>query len=224
MTNYSEMYADTRENITDLVSGLDEAGANKIVPATPEWSVRQLIAHLAGVLGDILAGNLEGVATDPWTAVQVEARKDKTLAESIDEWKRHACVVEPMISNFPADGASTLCFDAYTHEQDIRQLLGKPANRSGDAFENALQRSLDAFGARLDDAGLGLRVASDGREWKLGQNPTDSVVGDAFHLMRGMSGRRSVEQIKAFDWDCDPEPYLAVFPLFGSPPTEALVE
>ncbi|MGH2760230.1 MAG: maleylpyruvate isomerase N-terminal domain-containing protein, partial [Actinomycetota bacterium] len=67
--------------MTKLVSHLDDAVLREPVPATPEWSMTDVIAHLAGILADIRAGNLEGVATDPWTAKQVEARRGRKIPQ-----------------------------------------------------------------------------------------------------------------------------------------------
>jgi hypothetical protein len=41
-------------------------------------------------------------------------------------------------------------------------------------------------------------------------------------LFRALHGRRTVEQVRAMDWDGDPEPWLSAFFLFG--PTERKVE
>jgi len=75
-------YRDTRLRITEVVTapGVDAAMR---VPATPEWTVKDVVAHLAGVCADILAGNLEGLTTEPWTAAQVEARRDKDLGQCL---------------------------------------------------------------------------------------------------------------------------------------------
>src|SRR5438874_1252993 len=60
------LYADGRGRISDLVSGLGEEAAAP-VPACPQWSVHDVVAHVTGVCADILAGNLAGVwgGTEP---------------------------------------------------------------------------------------------------------------------------------------------------------------
>ena len=79
------LYADGRGRISDLVSGLGEEAAAP-VPACPQWSVHDVVAHLTGVCADILAGNIAGVATDPWTDAQVCARRDRSVEEVLAEW------------------------------------------------------------------------------------------------------------------------------------------
>ena len=44
-----------------------------------------------------------------------------------------------------------------------------------------------------------------------------------YELFRTMTGRRSAEQIRAFEWDCEPAPELLVFPIF-TPRATPLVE
>jgi Mycothiol maleylpyruvate isomerase N-terminal domain len=66
-------YAESRRRITDLVAGLGQE-AERPVPTCPAWSVRDVIAHLAGVCADILAGNLAGIGTDAWADAQVRPR------------------------------------------------------------------------------------------------------------------------------------------------------
>ena len=41
------------------------------VPACPEWTARELIAHLAGLTEDWVAGDLEPYASPEWTSRQV---------------------------------------------------------------------------------------------------------------------------------------------------------
>ena len=48
-----------------------------------EWTVKDVVAHLCGACEDILAGRLEGVATDPWTEAQV-ARFEGADLEVVD--------------------------------------------------------------------------------------------------------------------------------------------
>jgi hypothetical protein len=45
--------------------------------------------------------------------------------------------------------------------------------------------------------------------------PGVAVAGEKFELFRGLAGRRSRDQLKAYDWTGDPEPYLALIPAYG---------
>jgi hypothetical protein len=69
-----------------------------------------------------------------------------------------------------------------------------------------------------------LRLRTGDREWVVGDGiPQATVTAPPFDLLRALSGRRSLDQIRAFSWEGDPEPYLEVFSPFD-PPTEAVIE
>ena len=76
MTDYAQTYGALRSRVSDLVRGADEEHLERHTPAAPEWRVRDVVAHLSGITADINAGNLDGVATDAWTARQVDARRE----------------------------------------------------------------------------------------------------------------------------------------------------
>src|SRR5262249_60108099 len=114
-------------------------------PAAPDWRVRDVVAHLSGVTADINAGNLDGVATDAWTARQVDARRDWSLDRLLEEWDTEAAKVEAVMATLPEVAMGQMTMDAATHEQDIRGGLERPGARDCDA--GAIR--LDWGGARL---------------------------------------------------------------------------
>src|SRR5262249_57966144 len=70
-------------------------------PAAPEWRVRDIVAHLSGVTADINAGNLDGVATDAWTARQVDTRREWSIERLLEEWGTEAAKVEAVVAALP---------------------------------------------------------------------------------------------------------------------------
>jgi len=64
-------YAGSRARITALVGGIDRERASTMVPTCPEWSVHDVVSHLAGGVADALSGNLEGLGSEEWTAAAV---------------------------------------------------------------------------------------------------------------------------------------------------------
>jgi hypothetical protein len=54
----ARIYHDTKERITLLVSGLDDAALNTAVAACPGWSVRDVVAHLAATADDVGSGRI----------------------------------------------------------------------------------------------------------------------------------------------------------------------
>jgi len=47
---------------------LDEGHADVAIPACPAWTVRDLIAHLAGLCEDWVVHRLDDYASEAWTA------------------------------------------------------------------------------------------------------------------------------------------------------------
>jgi hypothetical protein len=68
------LYRDTQARVVDLVEPLSPDMLATPVPGTPRWTIAQVICHVTGVCADLVAGNVEGAATEPWTGRQVAAR------------------------------------------------------------------------------------------------------------------------------------------------------
>ena len=211
------LYRDTRSRITELVRSLSPAEVDTIAPATPEWRVRDIVCHLSGAIADILAGNLDGVATDVWTAAQVDARCDKSVADVLDEWTENAPQVEALVNNFGAAGTQ-LVADCVTHEHDIRGAVNKAGGRDTDALDAALQFLVAGLGGRITAGGFpALRLSAGIQEWTLGDGDIGAtlVAPDEFELFRASMGRRSPTQVASWKWEGDAGPYLGIFAPWG---------
>jgi uncharacterized protein (TIGR03083 family) len=205
------VYADTRVRMTQLASGLDGDRAGTIVPACPDWTVKDLFAHCAGVCADILAGNIQGVGTDPWTAAHVEQRRDASLQDVLKEWTVAAQQVEPLAPLFPGRSAMQWVGDLASHEHDLRGALDAPGERDSTAVHVGLDFMAGAFVefALADVPPLVVRAG----DWERRSGDGDAVVlqASAFELFRAVTGRRSLNQIRQLDWSGDPEPFLRAF-------------
>jgi uncharacterized protein (TIGR03083 family) len=188
--------------VNELMVDAGDAAVETIAPATPEWTARELLAHLTGVATDIVQGSLEGVGTDAWTARQVEARRDRSVAELLAEWNEHGPVVESMADQLGRAGAQ-LVTDASTHEHDIRGAIGRPGARDSDAVEIAFHYVGDALAHEFDTAGRGaLVVHHDGGTTTFGSaEPTFALQTTRFEFLRATTGRRSTAQIAAYEWN-----------------------
>lgn len=233
MGDIAQLYAAGRGRITELVSGLSPEQAAVPVPACPEWSVHDVVAHLAGVCSDVLAGNVEGVATDPWTALQVEARRGRSMAELVEEWSTAAPQVEAMAQFFPGRLGTQWVVDMTTHEHDLRCALGKPGERESEAVARSVEFLVGGFAATVVAAGLPpLEVRAGEQSWVIGGDgstdvgallmgadaplntgvePEGWVEASPFEWFRALTGRRSLDQVRAFKWSVEPEPYLPAF-------------
>jgi uncharacterized protein (TIGR03083 family) len=214
-------YHDLRTRVSDLVRAAGPDALDTEAPAAPDWRIRDVVAHLSGVCADITTGNLAGVATDEWTAAQVETRRDWPVERLLTEWDEEGAAVDTLIPSFPAAIATQLLVDAATHEQDIRGGLGTPGSRDSDAavalmFPGAVEHFL-APGLQVEcDEGTYLSGGADGVEV--------TVRAPRFELFRAMTGRRSLDQIRAFDWTPESRPEALVIGIFTARPTPLVEE
>lgn len=170
MTDLGNVYGAARQRVTELVSGLSDEAAKQPVSACPEWRVHDVLAHLSGVCDDIVSGNLEGVATDPWTAAQVDKRRDWPLAKILEEWTENAAQVEPIVQFFPGRVNEQFVLDMTTHEHDLRNALGQPGARDSDAIDVAVRFMVEVgFLANVGLRGLpALEVVAGDHRWVAG--------------------------------------------------------
>ena len=138
-------YIALRARVIDLLRSTPESSGNIVVPCTPEWTIRQLAAHLVGVPEDVLAGRMEGVASDAWTHAQVERYGDLTLTELADLFESSAPKIDAIIHNFPQPIISQFVMDAVTHEQDMRRALGIHGHLSGPVAEHTIDRLISTI-------------------------------------------------------------------------------
>jgi uncharacterized protein (TIGR03083 family) len=210
------VYADGRLRLSELVLDLDDPGQRAPVPTCPRWTVHDVIAHLTGICADILAGNIDGVTTDPWTEAQVSRRKDRTTAEVVAEWSEVAPQVEAVTAAFPEGAARQWVADLTTHEHDVRTAVGRPGARDSEGVEVAVDFLVTmGLHSSLNARHLPpLRVRAEGRDWVAGDNGEQApaeLEASAFELCRALTGRRSAAQIRNLSWTGDPEPYLPAF-------------
>lgn len=201
-TDPGYFYRTARERIISLVTarGVD---TDRMVPATPLWSVKDVLAHVAGVARDAVTGNLEGVTTDPWTAAQVERGRHLTVAQLVEQWEADGpfldLVFADAIDGIPARGV----IDVLTHEADLRNAIGLPFSIPADALAWAAGVMRRNFHDEVVTAGLPpVEVAATDAQW-----------------MRGRVGRLTADEVRQLPWSSDPEPYLSTFFVFGQAAT-----
>jgi uncharacterized protein (TIGR03083 family) len=216
---YSTSYRGCRERVTEMVTGLADDDLARRVPACPDWTVRDLAAHIIGVAADLSVGNLEQMGANEWTSAQVAKRKDHSVTDLIEEWTKLAEQVEPTADLIPPGAAQMLVGDAVTHEHDMRGALNRPGARDTDAVWIGLDRYIRVFGKRIKDAELpSVVVRSGDREWQAGIREPEAILsGDAFGLLRALTGRRTIEEISGLEWNGDSTAYVAIFSTY--PPT-----
>ncbi len=204
------LYRQGAASYIDFVTGLDEAQWSTPVPCCPEWTVHDVTAHVAGLTEDVLSGRIEGAGTEPWTEVQVLRGRDRTAPELLDGWRSGLDEVADILEAF---GETRPVFDVQTHEHDVRHAVSRAGDRSSEIVELGADRVV-----RLVQEQHDLRVElDDGR--LIGAERPDAAVTlrhvTAFEVFRSRLGRRSVDQVAAYDWRGDPTDVLTDWFAFG---------
>lgn len=213
-----QIYEEARARLAEFVRTLPGDQLATTVPATPAWTVKDVVAHLVGGPSDLLGGVMPAAGLDEWTAAHVAARKDRTVDELLAEWDAIAPRIEEALD---AEGSRlvVLLADTVTHEQDVRNATGKPGARDTAGIDWTLQ----FFTSRLDrvlkqNGKPALRIRSGKDEWLLGDGePAATVDVDEYELARGLVGRRTDSQIRSWKWEGDPGPYLPELSVFPFP-------
>jgi uncharacterized protein (TIGR03083 family) len=202
--------AELRARVVELVQTFDPAVFDGPSPATPEWRMRDVLAHMVGVSDDVVSGRIEGIGSDPWTAAQVERHRGMSVAEMLDEWEEQGPRFEEMLAVTPAEITGQALFDAATHEHDLRYALGTPGARRSDAMVAGWDWLMDAR-SRLDAPAI--RYVSEVGDAVAGAGaPVATVRAPFFELFRATTGRRTQAEIESYEW----EPAPAVDQIIGA--------
>ncbi len=206
-------YRGVRERATGIVRGLDDPAAAAVVPATPAWSVHDLLAHLVGVSRDAVDGRLDGSTSDAWTDAQVQRRRGVPRAALLDEWGEYGPLFEVRLARLPAEVGGQAVLDAVTHEHDLRHAVGLPGARDSDAVAVAFEWMC---GARERTGRPALRYRTEVGERVAGVGePVASLAASRFELLRAATGRRTRAEVLAYGPDRRYDPGAVLLaPLF----------
>lgn len=211
------VYGACRQRIGELVRDLSPEQAQTRIPACPGWTVHDLVAHLAGTVADVTAGNLEGVGSDEWTAAQVEARRDAPIADLLAEWDGGAPQFEEGLRLIGGAMAALAVADVWNHEQDLRGTLAVDGGADPAAELLAIEGYLPRLGFDLAAAGLApLRCRAGAQETVSGDGePGATLTAEPFEIARAIAGRRTAEQLAGYHWEGDAQPYIAALAAAG---------
>ncbi|HQY15291.1 MAG: maleylpyruvate isomerase family mycothiol-dependent enzyme [Acidimicrobiaceae bacterium] len=192
------LYRSARGRISALCVA-DGVDPDLIVPATPEWTVHDVVAHLSGIAVDASSGNMDGAPGDQWTAAQVLRGAGRSVPEMLAEWQQTGPMIEGFLSTPDGASASAAVMDIHTHEADLRHALGQPVAIPSDFLEWAGGAMRESFAGQCAEAGLAaVELSASDFEW-----------------FRGRLGRRTPAEVSAYAWSADPGPYLDTFFIFG---------
>ncbi len=194
-TTSAALYAASRDRVLAAARDFTPADLDRVVPACPDWTVHDLLAHLTGVATDYVQGNVDGAPFPPWTARQVASRRELPASAVLAEWSASGVLLEQLV----ASGTTShplVCnpyADACVHEADLSGAVGL-ARPLPEAY-------LATVEWMLDGACTGLAVHTpDGTYWLESDGPAAEVTVDAYELFRAIFGRRSAAQIRSWAW------------------------
>lgn len=205
-------YRNARRRIADVVAGLSEEQLRTPVPATPDWTVHELLAHLVGGASDAATDRMDGVTGEQWTERHVGERRHHSVDELLAEWDRVGPQVEDGLSDQQIVGPN-LAADVICHEADLREALGL-ARVEREHWQPFLEVLMRFLRKQLRDSTTVVIQDDQGREWSCGSGEPATVLWtDGYELLRACFSRRSQRQIAAWNWS--PAPAAHVIERFG---------
>ena len=220
----ARIYENCQGRLLDLAPALDQSQLATVVPACPDWTVQQVYAHLAGLAVDVVSGDVTPPADDAVTARQVADRADLDIDAICAQWRDAAPALLELLRTQQRRRYSLPALDVWHHENDIRGALGLPT-QTEDADQLAdFPLSGLAKGWPAQAPPVRVVAADTGQEWHLGEGTALTLSGTAFELARAVTGRRSVNQILAMDWNGgDPAPVAPFLPTLPAPGADLAV-
>lgn len=217
MSTIAELYLEAQQRFAAEARSLSTAELRLAAPACPGWDVHDLVAHVSGVADDLVHGRVEGAATDPWTARQVERGRGVATGELLDRWDGQAAQVAGMLDGF---GERRPVIDTTTHLYDLRHAVGRPR-----PSRDPLVATLAAWLLGPTDLPVAVEVRTEDAVHRCGPADESAVRVEtaSFEVFRSRLGRRSRAQVAAWPWVGDPGPVLDQWFVFG-PAAGDLVE
>ena len=233
----ADLYDETRQRVVGLAQGLDPALP---VPACPGWTVRDVVAHLVGLAADVTTSRVDGYAGAAWTARQVAERSSCEMSDLFSEWERVLPqflavnrdlaasdlpdTIDHVLGPVPKTSfESAFHVDLLHHEHDLLGAAGRPRRDPLPADVAAMRSQLTNVRLRFAADGLAtLRLAPTDadRAWQIGTGtPAASVSARVIDVLRSFGGRRTLEEIRSFDWagQTDGMAEHLVLPFFQTP-------
>lgn len=219
MADVADVYLDTYERFSRLAGELTEDELEAPVVACPGWSAKDTIGHVTGIAVDLVAG--QGQVADPdSTARQVEDRRSASIGEVLVEW---SAAVGPLIELLRAAGSglTAVAIDLWSHEQDVRNAIGRPGGRDAPGRDLTLKAAISAD-QRVRAKGLApMHLVTGDKTWFLGEGAREGadirLVLDPYEAARMLMGRRTYEEMAAYPWEGDSAPYLPLLHQFTVP-------
>ena len=200
-----DSYARTRARVVELIAAASSADMMRGVPACPEWTVRELTAHLVSMPAALGSGRLPDGEIPAWLDSLVAEREHQSVTDLLEEWLALDRALETLLT-----GPAGLLFDDLAvHEHDLRAALGQPDHQALE-IEAVLPRALTAFSQSLIAAGVPpVAVRCTAGSWQSHEGEAGwTILVDPWEALRALSSRRTAGELVALAADGSAQPYL----------------
>lgn len=198
----ANLYEQERVAFLALLRSLTPDALAQTVPATPDWAVRDVLAHVVGITADLNAGRFDADVSDEWTGRQVNSRRDKSIDEMAAEWDHEAPTFEGGLRLFGYSFGAHFLGDLMQHMGDVHAAIYESPVRDDESVTVALGFYLESFEETLAETSLGAIQFQGGDEtWTVGSGDVvASVTATQYELLRALGGRRTPAEIRSLVW------------------------
>lgn len=123
MTDWGQLYRDHVDAVAALAPTLTPQQLGTQVPGSPEWTVHDVLAHLAGVPSDMLSGRMDGAPGPEWTERAVSERRGRPVEELVAELRSNTDAIVDSVAGNPTPAG---VWDIAVHHTDVHEALGLP--------------------------------------------------------------------------------------------------
>ena len=148
MTDWGQLYRDHVDAISALAPTLTAEQLATTVPATPQWTVHEVLAHLAGGASDAVTGRMDGAPSGEWTERHVGERRDHSVDQLLAELRGNEDALVETQADSPRPA---FVWNIAVHHADIHEALGLPR-----LDERFWQPVTEALAPRFPDAMAGV--------------------------------------------------------------------
>ena len=201
------------KGVSDRTVALVQPNQNARLPSCPSWSALDLLRHVTAVCQDWVEHRLVGYGTEKWTQEGVERLSTLNFDEVALAW-RTAIDQMAFLSDEPGmgDPVRYAFGDAAAHEADLRAILAPGTTLPPEVLTLATKSSFVVWRQHLDECDSpGLTIdLEQGPTLKVGTSQDITLRISEYEFFRMLNGRRSISQIRAYDWSTSPESFIEI--------------
>ena len=203
MSEMADLYDACLAEVDTLAAGLTPDQLATPVPATPGWTVHQVLAHLAGSASDASSGRMDGAPGEEWTARHVAERDGTAPTVLAAELRSTQAAVAASTEDNPRPA---IVWNISVHLADLHEALDLPV--LGTALWEPVLAAVAPY--RLVEVPATVVAGQD--RWGAGGA---EVAVSRYELYRALFSRRSRPQMQAWGSPVLDPDQLDDLPVFG---------